>query len=205
MDRTVILWQRGTGKMLARLRGHDDFVYSVKFYPDGKMLVSAGEDGIRLWGGQQFQRALAGELPKDPEDLPKPEPKPEPEPRLKRGSAFAQPELMGGATSSVPASGSSPRRQSDVPTLSNEDQLKVMKWVKDGMTMGEALAKADSMSPVQSPEPEPKSSTGIQKSTSRWWRGTSKAHNSHTSSIEIAEASYSVPNPAFDESMGFDI
>lgn len=225
MDRTVILWQRGTGMMLARLRGHDDFVYSVKFYPDGQMLVSAGEDGIRLWGGRQFQRALAGELQRDPEDLPQPVPQPVSEPpRQKRGSAFEQPELAGGSTWYVPRSGSSavtPRRQSEVPALSNQDQLTVMKWVKEGMTMDEALAKAEVMSPVQprgagtwpkaqSLGPEPKSRTASQKSKSRWWGSshrTTKSDHSDASDTDTdtAEASYTIPNPAFDESMGFDI
>lgn len=49
-DRTVKLWDAGTGAELRTLSGHSDEVNAVSFGPDGKVLISGGMDGsIRLW------------------------------------------------------------------------------------------------------------------------------------------------------------
>ncbi|PZV21888.1 MAG: hypothetical protein DCF12_21115, partial [Snowella sp.] len=40
-DRTVKLWDVGTGKLLRTLQGHQSEVYSVSYAPDGKTLASA--------------------------------------------------------------------------------------------------------------------------------------------------------------------
>jgi WD40 repeat protein/serine/threonine protein kinase len=48
-DRTVRLWQIGTGECRV-LRGHTDVVYAVAFHPDGTRLATAARDGaVWLW------------------------------------------------------------------------------------------------------------------------------------------------------------
>ncbi|MBI4633745.1 MAG: caspase family protein [Deltaproteobacteria bacterium] len=49
-DKTIKLWEVGTGREIRTFKGHSDFVNSVAFGPDGRCLISGSKDGsIRLW------------------------------------------------------------------------------------------------------------------------------------------------------------
>ncbi len=49
-DRTVKIWDAGTGKVLVTLSGHSASVISAVFSPDGKRIASASADySVRVW------------------------------------------------------------------------------------------------------------------------------------------------------------
>jgi len=49
-DRTLRLWDVGTGRLLRTLRGHLAPINALSFFPDGRFLISAGDDvNLRIW------------------------------------------------------------------------------------------------------------------------------------------------------------
>ncbi|HKQ90004.1 MAG TPA: TIR domain-containing protein, partial [Blastocatellia bacterium] len=49
-DRTLKVWDAGTGQMLRSLEGHSDSVIGCAFNPDGKLIVSASSDRtLKVW------------------------------------------------------------------------------------------------------------------------------------------------------------
>jgi WD40 repeat protein len=50
LDGTARLWEAGSGRPLATLRGHSGEVYSVALDGAGRLVASGGDDGTaRLW------------------------------------------------------------------------------------------------------------------------------------------------------------
>ncbi|MFN0053495.1 MAG: WD40 repeat domain-containing protein [Planctomycetales bacterium] len=55
-DQTLRLWDAATGRPIAVLRGHDNWVYDVSYSSDGRSLVSASRDGTaRIWDTATFE------------------------------------------------------------------------------------------------------------------------------------------------------
>jgi WD40 repeat protein len=59
-DGEILLWKRGVAKP-RELAGHGRRIQSLKFNPDGSLLVSAGSDGeVRLWQAEGGESTLLG-------------------------------------------------------------------------------------------------------------------------------------------------
>jgi WD40 repeat protein len=48
-DQVVILWDVAARKEKARFKGHTEFIRSIMYSPDDKILASASDDCIKLW------------------------------------------------------------------------------------------------------------------------------------------------------------
>ena len=62
-DRTVKLWDAGSGTCVQTLKGHADLVHAVAFSPDSKTLASASHDQtVKLWdaGSGAYVQTLKG-------------------------------------------------------------------------------------------------------------------------------------------------
>jgi WD40 repeat protein len=50
-DKTVRIWEVGTGQLVGRFEGHSDFVNSIAWSRDCKFIVSSSDDQtVRVWG-----------------------------------------------------------------------------------------------------------------------------------------------------------
>src|SRR5262249_51264147 len=58
----IALWDGNTGRLLHTLRGHEGYVRSVQFTPDGKLVSGGGDSTLRVWdaeaGKEVFQFKL---------------------------------------------------------------------------------------------------------------------------------------------------
>ncbi len=52
----VMVWDAGTGKACLALTGHENDVWKVAYSHDGKRLISAGSDGVRVWDAETGQQ-----------------------------------------------------------------------------------------------------------------------------------------------------
>ncbi|NRB09541.1 MAG: hypothetical protein HRU34_22350 [Richelia sp.] len=49
-DRTIKIWQVNTGREIATLTGHENYVRAIAFSPDEETLVSVSDDDtIKIW------------------------------------------------------------------------------------------------------------------------------------------------------------
>ncbi|MBC6473611.1 MAG: hypothetical protein GDA48_12975 [Hormoscilla sp. GM102CHS1] len=62
-DKTIKIWNLGSGRLLRTLTGHSDWVKSVAISPDGQLLASGSwDDTIKIWnlGSGRLLRTLTG-------------------------------------------------------------------------------------------------------------------------------------------------
>ena len=51
-DKTIRIWDAGSGKLVRALSGHTGMIAAIAFSPDGRKLASAGKDGLVLMEGE---------------------------------------------------------------------------------------------------------------------------------------------------------
>jgi WD40 repeat protein len=58
-DTTVKVWDLGTGEVVRTLRGHEGYVYSADWSPDGRTIASVGRDDIlRIWRNDEEPQVI---------------------------------------------------------------------------------------------------------------------------------------------------
>jgi transcription initiation factor TFIID subunit 5 len=49
-DKSIIIWDLGTGKKLKSMTGHTGYIYTISFNTESTVLVSGSADGtVRVW------------------------------------------------------------------------------------------------------------------------------------------------------------
>lgn len=62
LDKFIRIWSMKTGELKAKLGGHEDSVYAVRFMNDSKRLVSGGLDrSVRIWNVSSLWDAVPGD------------------------------------------------------------------------------------------------------------------------------------------------
>lgn len=59
-DKSIMLWDLGSGKRIKKMTGHTGFIYSLSFSADNNVIVSGGADGtVRVWDANTDQTSAS--------------------------------------------------------------------------------------------------------------------------------------------------
>lgn len=72
-DKSIILWDLGSGKRIKKMTGHTGFIYSLSFSADNNVLVSGGADStVRVWDVNTDETSATSTTFMDTEDIHEP-------------------------------------------------------------------------------------------------------------------------------------